>query len=136
MQIDIQIRTTELRASLSHMSQAELARQTGLSKTTVSNLESGRLQRIELATIAKLCHALKCTPDDLFAIEFNSDEQLVLQAQKDAILALAGTIKSGKQLLPNELDQKMANLTNKQVLSKTKSKSPTRLKKEESDDFR
>ncbi len=125
MEIEIQLRAGELRAALNHMSQAELARQTGLSKTTVSNLESGRLQRIELATIAKLCRALHCTPDDLFAIELNPDDELALKAQKERILELAGTIKSRKQLLPDELDDQLADLTS-EALGQTNVRSKSR----------
>jgi putative transcriptional regulator len=85
------------------MSQAQLAERSGLSKTTISNLESGRLTRIELATIAKLCDALACTPNDLFELPPPSKRELV-KRQKKALMGLIGSVSYDKIFDPDELD--------------------------------
>src|SRR5579883_1794928 len=110
----VKLRTPELRAKQNRMSQSELAKRAGLSTTTVSNLESGRLKRIELETIAKLCLALSCTPSDLF--EISGQEELdLLQRQKEALKKVIGTIKLDKAPHPDHLDADLAENINEEL---------------------
>ena len=48
------------------MTQAELARRSGLSTVTVNAIALNRTQRVDLGTIDKLVTALRCKPGDLF----------------------------------------------------------------------
>jgi DNA-binding Xre family transcriptional regulator len=99
----IKLRIPALRMRSGSMSQAQLAERSGLSKTTISNLESGRLTRIELATIAKLCDALACMPNDLFELPPPSKRELV-KRQKKALMGLIGSVTYDKIFDPDELD--------------------------------
>ena len=45
---------------------AEIARITGLSNDTISNLYHDKNKGIEFETLDKLCWALECTPNDIF----------------------------------------------------------------------
>jgi putative transcriptional regulator len=44
-----------------------LAERSGLGRDTLSDLYWDKTRRIGLATLAALCHALRCQPGDLFA---------------------------------------------------------------------
>jgi putative transcriptional regulator len=46
----------------------KLAKQTGLSRTTIEALGSRPGYNTTLATIEKLCHALQCQPGDLLEL--------------------------------------------------------------------
>jgi putative transcriptional regulator len=46
-----------------------LAKQTGVSYTTLWRLKSGKALGITFATLAKICDALGCTPGDVLTIE-------------------------------------------------------------------
>ena len=85
------IRTSELR-SMRHMTQATLAERAHLSKSTISNLESGNQTKIALDTIAKLCQALDCTPSDLFEFNENQQEKL-LTLQQEALAPFIGSLE-------------------------------------------
>ncbi len=99
----IRLRTAELRARLNRMSQSELAKRAELSKTTVSNLESGRLRRIELETIGKLCMALSCTPNELFEITGQAEYD-VAQKQRAALSELLGSLTYDKAVRAEDID--------------------------------
>lgn len=58
-----------LRAIRGKLTQREVAQATGLSQKTLSALETGTSKGVEFATIARLCHYLKCTPNDLLVLE-------------------------------------------------------------------
>lgn len=104
------IRTFELR-SMRHMTQSTLAEQAQLSKTTISNLESGSQTKIALDTIGKLCRALDCTPSDLF--ELNDQEQeKMLTHQKEALAPFIGSLEYTRPFDPAQLDADLAALTN------------------------
>ena len=47
----------------------ELAKQTGLSRTTITALKENKAKMIQLNTINKLCQALEVTPGDFFEYE-------------------------------------------------------------------
>jgi transcriptional regulator with XRE-family HTH domain len=49
----------------SGLSQVEMARRLGVSQPTLNRLENGS-QNVTLDTLARLCHALRCEPGDLF----------------------------------------------------------------------
>ena len=51
------------------LSQAELARQSGLTTVTINAIVQNRTRGIELETLNALCTALACSPGDLFAYE-------------------------------------------------------------------
>jgi len=85
------LRISELRMEHDRMTQAELAKQIGLSKTTISNLESGRLKSIALTTIAKLCRTLTCTPNDLFQLSGQTESKLA-QRQRQALQRFLGSM--------------------------------------------
>jgi len=110
---EIRLRTPELRARLGKMSQAELARLAGLTPATVSNLESGKLKRIELATLAKLSRALKCTLDDLFEIRDEATSDLT-QQQKSALGNLLGKVAYNSAYKPDLLDRQLSNIDEQQ----------------------
>lgn len=84
------------------MTQGQLSKQAGLSKTTVSNLESGRLKRIELATIAKLCKALECTVTDLFELSDQAEFDIV-QRQRRAIKSALGSLTFDRPVIAQRL---------------------------------
>lgn len=54
-------------------SQAELARQSGVSTVTINAIVKGRTDGIKLDTLNQLCVALDCTPGDL--IEYVPDRK-------------------------------------------------------------
>ena len=51
------------------MSQAELARRTGLSFSTVHRLASNKTAQVSLATLGKISRVLGCKPGDLIEAE-------------------------------------------------------------------
>lgn len=104
----IRMRTSKLRHHR-HMTQKQLAQRACLSKTTISNLESGRQTKIELETIAKLCHALDCTPEELF--EFVQETQSNI-SQKSALSKYIGTMEYDVPFDPEKLDTDLANILN------------------------
>jgi DNA-binding Xre family transcriptional regulator len=104
------IRTSQLRASR-HMTQAALAQKAQLSKTTISNLESGHQTKIALDTIAKLCQAFECSPAELFELQDNDNEKVV-KSQRDALKPFIGSLKYNKPFKASELDSDLAMITN------------------------
>jgi DNA-binding Xre family transcriptional regulator len=104
------IRTSELRAQ-HHMTQAALAHKAKLSKTTIFNLEAGNQTKIGLETIAKLCHALDCSPTELFELKDEKEEN-VIRLQKEALSPFIGTLTYKKPFKVNELDKDLASITN------------------------
>jgi transcriptional regulator with XRE-family HTH domain len=108
MQLKARLRLRELR--LKHQwTQAQVAKQARLSKTTISNLESDELSRIDLNTIARLCEAFDCTPNDLFEVVTESEVSLLLQ-QKQALNDLLGSVQYNKSVDPNTLDEDLAEI--------------------------
>lgn len=118
----VKLRIRELRARFGGMSQAELAKLTGLSTVSISNLESERIKRIELETIGKLCTAFNCTPSELFELPPLSEEELVAR-QKRAILRLMGSINYGlpddENLDPRKIDADLVDYMDKELKSST-----------------
>jgi DNA-binding Xre family transcriptional regulator len=105
----IRLRTPELRARQGKMSQSQLAKVAGLTAATISNLESGKLKRIELDTLAKLSRALRCTLDDLFEItDLSADD--VTQKQKLALSSLLGSVGYKSAYKPELLDHQLSNV--------------------------
>jgi putative transcriptional regulator len=49
----------------------ELSERVGISVQNLSVLRAGRARAIRFSTLAKLCHALQCTPGDL--LEYDED---------------------------------------------------------------
>jgi len=105
----VRLRLPELRARLNRMTQSELAKQAGLSKTSISNLESSRLKRIELSSIARLCRALKCAPNELFELPDQSETDIV-QRQHAALSNLLNSLKYDVHPNPDRLDQELSEL--------------------------
>ena len=91
------------------MSQAQLAKLAGLTPATISNLESGKLKRIELDTLAKLSRALRCTLDDLFEITDESVDDLS-QKQRLALASLLGSVAYKSVYKPELLDRQLSNV--------------------------
>ena len=60
------LRTARTKAGLT---QEELAEKSGVEQTTISNLETGRVQSPQWDTVAKLADALGLDPYKLFPIE-------------------------------------------------------------------
>lgn len=96
-----------------HLTQKQMARKAGLSKTTISNLEAGKQAKIELDTIGKLCEALECTPNDLFEWEGQTFEEKVVKKQKKTLGRLIGSIEYTQEFDPRDLDQTLAKKTKK-----------------------
>ena len=46
-----------------------LAKQTGISYTTLWRLKSGKARGINFATLVRICEALGCTPGDVLTLE-------------------------------------------------------------------
>lgn len=67
----VRLRLYDLRKQ-SGLTQDQLAEKAKLHKQTISRLEGGQRQ-IEFETIAKLCDALRVTPNDL--IEYSPDDR-------------------------------------------------------------
>ncbi|MBX9691260.1 MAG: helix-turn-helix transcriptional regulator [Cyanobacteria bacterium] len=109
----VRLRTPELRARQGKMSQSQLAKLAGLTPATISNLESGKLKRIELDTLAKLSRALRCTLDDLFEITDQSVDDLT-QKQKSALSTLMGTVAYKSGYKPDLLDRQLSDLEDQQ----------------------
>jgi DNA-binding Xre family transcriptional regulator len=89
-----------------------MARKAHLSKTTISNLESGKQVKIELDTIGKLCQALDCTPNDLFEFE-SGTEGNIAKKQKNALENFIGSLEYDKKFDPADLDMDLAKKINK-----------------------
>lgn len=49
----------------SNMTQAELAEKSGVSRVTISRLETGELQETTLGTLSRLANTLRVSIDDL-----------------------------------------------------------------------
>lgn len=62
----MRIRIKDLRVQ-AHLTQSDLATRSGLTRATISNLESGRVQNANATTLLRLARALGCTIDDLFS---------------------------------------------------------------------
>lgn len=120
------LRIAELRVKHDRMTQADLAKQAGLSKTTISNLESGDLKRIELGTVAKLCQTLQCTPNDLFQLPSLTEFEIG-QRQRNAIKKIMGSITFTRPMRPDQLDQDLAEITDRRLKSSSRKKDRTRL---------
>lgn len=103
------IRTSELRLQ-HHMTQSTLAERAHLSKTTISNLESGQQTKIALDTIAKLCQALDCTPSELFEI-CDKQEENVLKRQQASAAPFIGSLEYSLEFEASKLDSDLAKLT-------------------------
>lgn len=83
----ISIRLGLLRAERGY-SQERLAELAGLSRDTLSTLERGKSRSIAFDTLAKLCDALTCTPNDLLAVGDSDHVVPVLGgADEDALIA-------------------------------------------------
>ena len=54
---------------------SELAKQTGLSRNTIFLLYHEKSERIDFATMNKLCTALNCQPGDLLEYTPDNEEQ-------------------------------------------------------------
>lgn len=50
------------------MTQEELAQKSGVSRTTISNLENGLLNSTTNVTMLKIANALKCKVKDIFLL--------------------------------------------------------------------
>jgi putative transcriptional regulator len=114
MKMTVRLKIPELRARLNRMTQAELAKTAGLSKTTVSNLESGRLRRIELDTISKLCSALNCTPNDLFDFASSTEAELA-KRQRMAFADIIGSVKYDTVARSEDIDRDLAKISNEDL---------------------
>lgn len=51
------------------LSVSAVARMTGISRTTLTNLYYDRASAISLSVLGKLCVALDCTPSDIFEVQ-------------------------------------------------------------------
>lgn len=71
VRIDIPLLVLRRRAGLS---QDTLAQLTGISQRSLSALETGRQQRLDLRLIARLCEVFACSPGDLFTLEGEAAE--------------------------------------------------------------
>lgn len=100
--------TSKLRG-MHHMTQATLAQKAKLSKTTISNLESGQQTKIALDTIAKLCEAFNCSPAELFELQDNEDAK-ILESQREALQPFLGSLNYKKSLDPAKLDSDLAKI--------------------------
>ncbi len=105
----VRLRLPELRARLNRMTQSDLAKQAGLSKTSISNLESNQLKRIELSTIAKLCQALKCMPNELFELP-NQSEIDIVQRQRAALSNVLNSLTYDVDPISDRLDKELSEL--------------------------
>ena len=63
------------------VSQDQLARMIGQSRTNIQSIERGRSKSITFSTLDKICRALKCQPGDLFI--WVSDEAEDLKDKND-----------------------------------------------------
>jgi len=102
----VRLKTRSLRRKR-RLTQMQVARKAHLSKTTISNLESGKQVKIELDTIGKLCEALDCMPNDLFELENDVDTNIA-KKQKKAIESFIGSLEYDKKFDPKELDIDLA----------------------------
>lgn len=105
----VKLKTLQLRR-MRHMTQAQLATQANLSKTTISNLESGYQTKIELETLAKLCHALDCTPGELIELG-ETTRNTLLGSQKAALAPFIATSEYNKTFDHKKLDSDLAKIT-------------------------
>ena len=110
----VRLRIPELRLKESGMTQESLAKEAGLSKATISNLESGRLKRIELNTIAKLCRAFACQPNDLFELPHSSEAEIAL-SQRQALKKVLGSVQYNKPLNADTLDKDLMEMIHKKI---------------------
>jgi DNA-binding Xre family transcriptional regulator len=94
------------------MTQGALAQRANLSKTTISNLESGHQTKIALETIAKLCQALNCTPSDLFEFEGGEQEKL-LTIQQQALEPFIGILEFDKPFDASKFESDLAKISEK-----------------------
>jgi DNA-binding Xre family transcriptional regulator len=70
-----------------HLTQQQLADQVGVRRDTISSLERGKSRGIEFSTLARLCDALACTPNDLLELSPNPHVAPVLGGEdEDAIV--------------------------------------------------
>jgi DNA-binding Xre family transcriptional regulator len=108
------LRIAELRVKHDRMTQADLAKQTGLSKTTISNLESKHLKRIELATIEKLCRALVCTPNELFELS-RPIELAIVERQRKAWKSVLGSMTFDQPVNSDRLDEDLVKIMDREL---------------------
>lgn len=106
--IEIKLRTLKLR-KMRRMTQQQLANRAQLSKTTISNLESGHQTKIELDTIAKLCGALDCAPAELFELVENKQKTLI-QSQKAALAPFIANLDYNESFDHEKLDRDLAKI--------------------------
>jgi len=85
-----------------HLTQQELADRIEVRRDTISALERGKSQGIEFGTLARLCDALACTPNDLLDVSPKAHVVPVLGGEdEDAIIA--------ERLATVDLDALIAN---------------------------
>ncbi len=65
----VQLRVRDIAYKRGHTTITALAQTADLAYDTARDLWHGRMQRIDRDVLARVCHALKCTPGDLLVLE-------------------------------------------------------------------
>ncbi len=95
-----------------HLTQQQLADRIDVRRDTISALERGKSQGIEFETLARLCDALGCTPNDLLALSTSAHVTPILGGEdEDAIIEerLAGLDLAALVAEPPPLDDEGEN---------------------------
>jgi len=75
-------------------SRYQLAKETGISASILSNLCNNKTTAISFSNIEKICKAVPCTPNDIFLIEDkNNNIKANIRIQKSSVAGNRSTIK-------------------------------------------
>jgi|GEM_PF-3119667 Predicted transcriptional regulator len=115
----VKLRIRELRAQFGGMSQADLARLSGLSAVAISNLESESVKRIELETIGKLCAVFHCSPNELFELAPLTEAEIAARQRQALSKFFESMTYDGPldPLDPDKLDSELAEFTDRRLRS-------------------
>jgi putative transcriptional regulator len=80
----IELRVQEVAREKGVLTIKELAARAKLAYDTAADLWHGRMKRVDLEVLNRVCHALDCTPSDLLAYTRDSDKPEAWQTLRAA----------------------------------------------------
>src|ERR687889_288007 len=86
--------------------QARLAKEAGVSPTTVSGIETGKIGRPHFGTLGKLARALDVAPEDLLYSREGSEQGRFIKRQIREVAGGSGSVKASAMVRRNQDEAK------------------------------